>query len=123
MTATIGGDARHRIAAEAVGVLRVVKVAGPAFGRGVELDYAGIRADPQISAIVLGHCAHETAADAREIVRVVSGHHERVAIVAVETLGRAQPHEAVAILHDGDDIALRQAIIGGEAPELEIARG
>ena len=67
-----------------------------------------------MSAIVLEHGAHETAADARGIIRVVPGDHERVAIVAVETLCRAQPHEAAAILHDGDDIVLRQAIVGGE---------
>ena len=47
---------------------------------------------------------------------------ERVAIVAVEALSRAKPHEPPAILQNGDDIVLGQAIFGGEVAEFEVAR-
>ena len=53
---------------------------------------------------------------------VVFVYDERVAIIAVEALSGAKPHETAAILQNGHDVVLCQAIFGGEVAEFEVAR-
>ncbi len=45
---------------------------------------------------------------------------EFVAIIAVQPVLGAEPHKAQAILYDAVDGALRQAILKGELPELDL---
>ena len=44
---------------------------------------------------------------------------EFVAVVAVQPILRAKPHEAMAVLDDAVDRALGEAVFDGEAPELD----
>jgi len=52
IAATVLGDALDRIAADAVGVVGVVKVAGTAFGCRVEFVHPNVGGNPQLAVIV-----------------------------------------------------------------------
>ena len=62
IAATVAGDAPNCIAAKAVGVVGVVKVAGTTFGCGVEFVYAGMSSNPQITTIVFYQIPNEVVA-------------------------------------------------------------
>ena len=47
-------------------------------------------------------------------------HDEGVAVIAIEAVSGGKPHEAPAILQNGSNIALREAIVGGEMSEFEV---
>ena len=51
-TATASGNALDRIAADAVGVVGIVKVTGTAFGCRVEFVHPNVGGNPQIAVIV-----------------------------------------------------------------------
>ncbi len=120
----VPGNALHHIAAEAVGVFGIVPVAGETSGGGVKPVHSGtIGANPQVALIVLQQGQNEVAAQARRIIGVVFEHHEAVPIIAVESVPGGEPHEALAILQDGKDPVLGQALVGGEVGEDEVFLG
>ena len=43
-----------------------------------------------------------------------------MAVVAIEAFARRKPHEAQAVLHDGEDTVLRQPIVRGEMCEFQV---
>src|SRR6188474_563575 len=43
-----------------------------------------------------------------------------MAVVAIEAFARRKPHEAQAVLHDGEDAVLRQPIVRGEMREFQV---
>ena len=45
---------------------------------------------------------------------------KRITVIAIEAVSSGKPHEAPAILQNGSNIALRQAIVGGEVGEFEV---
>ena len=45
---------------------------------------------------------------------------EGVAVIAIEPVPGGKPHEAPAVLQNGNDIALREAVVGGEVGEFEV---
>jgi hypothetical protein len=47
-------------------------------------------------------------------------HNESVTVIAIEAVSGGKPHEAAAILQNGSNIALRQAIVRGEMLESEV---
>ena len=120
MAAAIGADARHRMAAEAVGICWVVNVSGTPFGPGVELVDAWIGGHPQKPLLVFEHIAGPVVAQTAGIAGIVLVHDERMAVVAIEAFARRKPHEAQAVLHDGEDTVLRQPIVRGEMREFQV---
>ena len=47
-------------------------------------------------------------------------HDEGVTVIAIKAVSGGKPHEAPAILQNGSNIALRQAIVRGEMGEFEV---
>ena len=61
-TTPVSGDARNISSADAIGVSRVVKIAGKAFVYRVEFIYPGVGRDPQIAVIVFRQIFNEVRA-------------------------------------------------------------
>src|SRR4030095_12809375 len=59
----------------------------------------------------------------RVMFRVLFVDHERVAVIPVESVPRAEPHEPAAILDERRHITLRQSVACGEMGESEIPPG
>ena len=119
-TATVLGDALDRGATETIGIAGVMKVAGTAFGFRVEFVHPGVGGDPQIAVIVLHQVLQKVGAQAAGVVGVVFVYDEGVAVIAIEAVPGGKPHEAPPVLQNGNDIALREAIVGGEVGEFEV---
>ena len=117
---TVLDHALDRSASERVTVIRVMQVTGTALGPGIESIHPGAGGNPQISFVVLHQILEEVGAQAARVVRVVLVHDEGVTVIAIEAVSGGKPHEAPAILQNGNDIALRQAIVGGEVGEFEV---
>lgn len=47
-------------------------------------------------------------------------HEEGVTVIAIEAISGGKPHEAPAILQNGSNIALREAIVRGEVGKFEV---
>src|SRR5580704_11639084 len=119
-TAAVLGDGLDRGPTETIGIAGVMKVAGATFGFRVEFVHPGVGGDPQIAVIVLHQVLQKVGAQASGVVGVVFVYDEGVTVIAVEAVPRGKPHEAPAVLQNGNDIALREAIIGGEVGEFEV---
>ena len=65
----------------------------------------------------------QVVAEGVRVFRVVSVYGEAVTIIAVQTILGAEPHEAVAILEDASDRAVREALLDGETSETDSVRG
>src|SRR5271165_4730145 len=104
IAATIAGDALNRTAADAVGIVGVVTVAGTAFGSRVEFVYASsIGGNPQIAMVVFHQIHRGVVAYARGFVGVIFVPDEGVAIIAIDAVSGGKPHEAPAILQNGNN--------------------
>ncbi len=121
-TAAVLGDALDRGATETIGIVGDMKVAGTAFGFRVEFVHPGVGGDPQIAVIVLHKVLQKVGDQAAGVVGVVFVYDEGVAVIAIEAVPGGKPHQAPAVLQDGNDIALREAIVGGEVSESEVPR-
>jgi len=75
----------------------------------ITVDAAAPGGDPEVSFPVFGECRYKVVAEAFGVAGVVLEDGEFVAIVAVEAVAGAEPHEAAAILEDAGDIALGKA--------------
>ena len=118
---TVLDHALDRSASERVPVIRVMQVTGTALGPGIESIHPGAGGNPQISFVVLHQILEEVGAQAARVVRVVLVDDEGVTVIAIEAISRGKPHEAPAILQNGNNIALREAIVGGEVGEFEVS--
>src|SRR4029453_12556682 len=120
VTAVILGDGLHVGTAESVRVLGIVKIPGDAFAPRIKSVRSIVRRNPQAALIVFEEILNEIGTQTRRIVRVVLVDHERVAVIPVESVPRAEPHEPAAILDERRHITLRQSVACGEMGESEI---
>ena len=119
-TATVLGDALDRGATETIGIVGVMKVAGTTFGFRVKLVHACVGCNPQIAVIVLHQVLQKVGAQTAGVVAVVFVYDEGVAVIAIKAVPGGKPHEAPAVLQNGNDIALRETIVGGEVGKFEV---
>ena len=79
-----------------------------------------ITADPERAIAILEEGANEHAAEAVRISWIVNEHFEVVAVVPVQPILRAKPHEALIVLHNLSNLCLRQPVGCGEACEPDV---
>jgi len=94
-------------------------IASTAFGFRIEFVYAGVGSDPQIAMIVLHQVLQKVGAQATGVVGVVFVYEKGVAVIAIESIPGGKPDEAPAVLQNGNDITLREAIVGRDVSESE----
>ena len=78
------------------------------------------RAHPECLLRVLVSELDVVGGEAGRVAVAVAVDREPVAVVAVQALGGAEPHEAAAVLVDGRDARAGEAVVGGERPELKL---
>lgn len=82
-----------------------------------------VRPYPQVSVRVLDQSSDEIVAKAGLVRRVVPEDAEPGAVIPVQSVLRAEPHETAAVLDDCVDGILRQPLAGVHALEIIRARG
>ena len=101
---------------------RILGIGGEADER-VHLPHVAAQAcrgaDPERSATVFQQVPDIGAGDAARIVLVWRVDLELVAVITVQSVGRADPDEPSAVLDESLDRAVREALIGGEVPEFQ----
>ncbi len=108
IAAVVACNTVDRIAANTVGVAGVVSVAGKTFTSRIEFVHpASVGGNPQVALIVLGQIHNKVGAEAARVVGVVLVYDEGVTVVAIKTVLGGKPHEALAVLQDSFNIALR----------------
>ena len=89
-------------------------------GLGVEFIDKLIAADPQSAVAVLEEGANVDAPETDGISRIVSEDFEGIAVVSVQPILRAKPHEALIVLYDLAHFGLRQPVGSGYTCEPDV---
>jgi hypothetical protein len=84
------------------------------------VETAAKRPYPQHASRVLEQRPNTVVAQAVEIIRVVLVCHETVAIVPIEPIVGAKPHETIAILQDAVHSAMGEPVLDGDAGKSQI---
>src|SRR5690606_24571946 len=79
---------------------------------------AGARSDPEVSLAVRKERSDVVGWNARRVVPVVPVDLHLVAVVTVQPVLRADPHEAEGVLCNRRDVGLREALVGRQLLEL-----
>src|SRR5579863_7425974 len=83
--------------------------------------------DPQIPTAIFDHVVDEVIRKASVIADLILVNGKRIPIVFVQTLPRAKPHKAPAVLQGTKDVALRQPLrrtqmLKGKMPGLWVGK-
>ena len=92
---------------------------GEPFGLSIEGIQAGARANPQRPGAIFVNILDEIAAQAVRVRRVVAILDDGVAVVAVEPVVRAEPHEAGAVLKERLHSLVGQPLLDGDVGERD----
>ena len=117
VTATVLGDALNQSTTYR-GVFGVMQVASETFSCWIEFVHSRVGREPQVAVIVFHQALNEIRVRAVGVARVALVYEKRIPVIAIEAVSSGKPHKAATVLQNGSDIALRQAILGGEMCEF-----
>src|SRR6266853_935106 len=99
------------------GISRLYRVVCKLLGRGIEPVQGLIATDPKHPGSVFKQCINECASQAVWLLGIVNEYLKFVAVVTVQAILRAKPHETAIILNDLGDPRLRMPVSCGNSRE------
>jgi hypothetical protein len=112
----------YAVVTEAIAILIAVFVANKMIGSGVQAVEAVCSAYPELVVTVFADAADIAVAETVAIRLIVAVDDHVVAVVAVESIAGADPDEAAAVLKNGFDGAVGEALFAGEVGEIQFWR-
>ena len=113
------GDA---VVAEAIAILVAVFVANKMIGSGIEAVEAVGRAYPELVVAVFADAADIAVTETVAVRWIIAVDDHVMSVVAVESVTGPDPDEAAAVLKNGLDGAVGEALLAGEVGKIQFWR-